>query len=84
MALQPATKRANTSKIPSFSVTEGIGKQVHDWLCIACGGGKNGREAKQSATRAMKFLMTRLDNVNLEYTQNEEFIDCCWDQRPLL
>ena len=66
MALQPATKRANTSKMPSFSVTEGIGKQFHDWLCTACGGGKNGREAKQSATRAMKFLMTSLDNVDLE------------------
>ena len=77
MALQPATKRANTSKMPSFSVTEGIGKQFHDWLCTACGGGKNGREAKQSATRAMKFLMTSLDNVDLEYTLNEEFIDCC-------
>ncbi len=49
-------KRADTSKIPHYSITDGIGKRYMEWLCAICGGGMSEVQATQNGTRVMKFL----------------------------
>eukprot|EP00111_Clytia_hemisphaerica_P016290 TCONS_00048239-protein len=75
---QPAFKRkASTSSKPYYSIDEGIGKAFYKWLTTTCGGGKNERESKQVAKRAMKFLMSSTgDNESLA-SLSYELIDCC-------
>ena len=61
-------KRPSTSAQPAFSVDEGFGNQLLRWLCTPCGGSKNVKDARQSATRAMKYLMfssgNNLDDIH--------------------
>ena len=49
--------KGTTHKMPSFSLTDGIGYDFHQWLMTSCGGGKTLNEATQQGRRAMKFLM---------------------------
>lgn len=88
---QPALKRDNvfedpekvrrkqpTNRVPSFSITEGVGLEFIEWLQQPLGGGKNNKEAIQIATRGMKFLLSVMggDSGNGS-TATEEYIDCC-------
>ena len=56
-------KRPSTSAQPAFSVDEGFGNQLLRWLCTPCGGSKNVKDARQSATRAMIFLLFSSGNA---------------------
>ena len=48
--------KCSTSKMPSFSLDDGMGFTFLQWLATTCGGNKCRREATQIARRAMKFL----------------------------
>ena len=74
---QPTKQKACTLHKPSFSITEGIGLNFTNWLCTSCGGGKSMKQAKQSAQRAMKFLMACFEDADCEAVLKEDFIDCC-------
>lgn len=41
----------------AFTIEEGIGKELCDWLSSECGGGRSVRDSKLSARRAMKFVL---------------------------
>ncbi len=69
-------KKPVTCDRPSFSVHEGFGKEVLQWLCTPCGGSKKVKDAQQSATRSMKFLMFTSGN-NVEEILTHNFVDCC-------
>ena len=69
--------KAITHNIPSFSTTQGVGKDFHQWLRAPLGGGKNEREATQSAKRAMKFLLHVIgDDCEKDSVASMDFIDC--------
>lgn len=75
---QPTVQRkATTSSKPYYSIDEGIGKAFHGWLKTTCGGGKNAREAKQIAKRALKFLMASTGDNESQTTLSFELVDCC-------
>ena len=75
---QPAIqKKASTNTKPYYSIDEGIGKSFYKWLTTTCGGGKNDREAKQVAKRAMKFLMNSTGDNESQTPLSYELIDCC-------
>ena len=76
-SLQPPQKKTSTMKISSYSIEEGRGKDFLIWLGTTCGGGKSQREAKQIATRAMKFLMQCTGENNDLVPLSNELIDCC-------
>ena len=47
-------------------------------LCTPCGGGKEMRQAKQIAKRAMKCLMASIGETSVAETLvTEEYVDCC-------
>ena len=76
--MQQTTKqKACTLHKPSFSITQGIGLKFTNWLCTSCGGGKSIKQAKQSAQRAMKFLMACFQDADSESVLKEDFVDCC-------
>ena len=75
--LQPNQKRASTTSKPFYSMDEGIGKDLLDWLCTSCGGGKSQREAKQIAKRALKFLMECTGGNDSGIPLSYELVDCC-------
>ena len=68
-------KKANTRCQVSFSVTEGVGNELTQWLCTPCGGSKKDGDARQSASRAMKYLMFCSGN-NSQEVLSTTFIDC--------
>ena len=70
-------QKVSTHKKPSFSITQGCGLHFAHWLETACGGGKKTKEAKQIATRAMKFLMYCLGDCESGISAQESYIDCC-------
>ena len=70
-------KKASTNSKPYYSIEEGIGKSFYKWLTTTCGGGKNDREAKQVAKRAMKFLMNSTGDNESQTPLSYELIDCC-------
>jgi len=74
---QPVKMKATTSKMPSFSLDEGVGLEFFKWLCTSCGGGKNEKEARQIGKRTMKFFMEALGNNNSDNDLTYEFVDCC-------
>ena len=47
---------ADTAKNPCFLIHYGVGQEFSIWLSAACGGGMSRAQAKQIATRVMKFL----------------------------
>ena len=49
-------KGADTAKKPRFPIDHGAGQEFSIWLSAACGGGISRAQAKQIATRVMKFL----------------------------
>ena len=55
-------KKAVTAGKPAFSLEEGLGLRFVLWLCTSCGGGKNRKDARHIAKRAMKFFMHALGN----------------------
>jgi len=70
-------KKAVTAGKPAFSLEEGIGLRFVLWLCTSCGGGKNRKEARHIAKRAMKFFMHALGSNENDNELTEEFVDCC-------
>ncbi len=68
-------KRADTTKRPHFSITNGIGKKYIEWLGAVCGGGMTETQASQNGTRVMKFL--KFCNEDDEEELTEEHIDYC-------
>eukprot|EP00111_Clytia_hemisphaerica_P012952 TCONS_00038051-protein len=75
---QPIVQRkASTYSKPYYSMDEGIGKTFFDWLNTTAGGGKNSREAKQIAKRALKFLMNSTGDNETQAPLSNELIDCC-------
>ena len=56
---------------------DGVGKHFFDWLCTSCGGGKNEKEARQIAKRALKFLMDCTGGNESSIPISTELIDCC-------
>ena len=70
-------KKASTSSKPYYSIEEGIGYTFLRWLKTTCGGGKNEREAKQIAKRALKFLMNSTGDNESQAPLSFELIDCC-------
>ena len=73
----PIPKKASTSSKPHYSIDEGIGKSFYQWLTTTCGGGKNERESKQVAKRAMKFLINSTGDNESQTPLSYELIDCC-------
>ena len=71
------TWKALTHKIPAFSVTEGLGKDFVEWLQLSLGGDKVKKEAIQIGRRAMKFLMTSLNESNPNLVLEADLIDFC-------
>ena len=78
------TKKVSTVHKPSYSVDKGLGKDFFDWLCTSCGGGKCGKQAKQIAIRAMKFLMASSGNKEVEHSVTKEYVDCCLSAPSIL
>ena len=70
-------KKVCTSKKPSFSLEEGVGKEFLLWLCTSCGGGKTRKDANLTGRRAMKFFMEALGNNESDNDLTYEFVDCC-------
>ena len=70
-------KKASTSSKPYYSIDEGIGNTFLKWLTSTCGGGKNEREAKQVAKRALKFLMNSTGDNESQAPLSFELVDCC-------
>ena len=66
-----------TNAIPTFSITDGIGKHFLEWLVTPLGGGKTQKQAVQGAKRAMKFLMAALGDSENGSNATEEYVDCC-------
>jgi hypothetical protein len=81
---QNELKKACTSNRPSFSIDSGVGYDFMKWLCTSCGGGKTEKEAKQTATRAMKYLMESLGNNENDNELTVEYIDCCLSSPSIL
>ena len=69
--------KASTHKKPAFAIDKGCGRNFVDWLETPCGGGKKTKEAKQIATRAMKYLMFSLGDCESGVSAQESYIDCC-------
>ena len=53
-SVQPQNK-TKYHTIPSYPVSSAMGESFHNWL-TGCGGGKSTRDAKQTVSRAFKFL----------------------------
>lgn len=68
-------RRADTAQKPRFSIDNGIGKDFSIWLCAACGGGMSTGQAKQIATRVMKFL--KYCSEDDEDDLSSDFVDYC-------
>ena len=68
-------KRADTTKMPYYSISSGIGKKYIDWLCAVCGGGMLESQAAQNGIRVMKFLKHCSEDDEDELS--EEHIDYC-------
>ena len=68
-------KRADTTKMPYYSISSGIGKKYIDWLCAVCGGGMLESQATQNGIRVMKFLKHCSEDDEDELS--EEHIDYC-------
>ena len=75
--IQPPYKRSSTFGKPHYSMEEGIGYDFLLWLGTSCGAGKTEREAKQSAKRALKFLMECTGDNEDGAVLSFELIDCC-------
>ena len=69
--------KASTHNKPAFSINQGCGRDFAEWLETSCGGGKNTKEAKQVAKRAMKFLMFSLGDCESGVSAQDSYIDCC-------
>lgn len=66
-----------TQNIPSFSITEGLGLDFLKWLQAPLGGGKNPREATQTAKRGMKFLLHVIgEDMVADNQAYADYIDC--------
>ena len=70
-------RKALTHKFPGFSVHSGCGALFAAWLATPCGGGKSSKDAKQIATRAMKYLMYCDGDSEDGICAPESYIDCC-------
>ena len=68
-------KRADTTKMPYYSISSGIGKKYIDWLCAVCGEGMLESQAAQNGIRVMKFLKHCSEDDEEELS--EEHIDYC-------
>ena len=68
-------KRADTAKKPRFPIDHGVGQEFSIWLSAACGGGMSRAQAKQIATRVMKFL--KYCNEDDEDDLSTDFVDYC-------
>ena len=76
-------KKAYTRDQPTYSVAAGVGNELLLWLCTPCGGSKKVCDARQSASRAMKYLMF-CSGENAEEVLTHTFIDCCLGSTPTL
>ena len=68
-------KRADTTKMPCYSISSGIGKKYIEWLCAVCAGGMLESQAAQNGIRVMKFLKHCSEDDEEELS--EEHIDYC-------
>ena len=69
-------RKAFTRDQPSYTLSAGIGKELVMWLCTPCGGSKKEGDARQSAARALKYLMFSSGD-NSEEVLTHNFIDFC-------
>ena len=81
---EPGRRKASTHKYPGFSVDSGCGAQFAGWLPTPCGGGKSTKDAKQIATRAMKYLMFCTGDSEDGLCAPESYIDCCLGSPTML
>lgn len=77
-------RKASTHKYPSFSIQRGTGAEFSEWLQTPCGGGKSAKDAKQIATRAMKYLMFCLGDSEDGLCAPDSYIDCCLGSPTML
>ena len=79
MAVERTKERlkASTHKKPAFSLEVGLGYEFYEWLQTTLGGGKSPKEAIQVGRRAMKFLMSALNDENNGAEVKEDYIECC-------
>ena len=75
-------KRADTAKKPRFPIDHGVGQKFSIWLSAACGGGMSRAQAKQIATRVMKFL--KYCNEDDEDDLSKDFVDYCLGSPSLI
>ena len=68
-------KRADTTEKPRFPTDHGVGQEFSIWLSAACGGDMSRAQAKQIATRVMKFL--KCCNGDDEDDPSADFVDYC-------
>lgn len=81
---EPCRRKASTHKYPGFSLDNGCGAQFAGWLPTPCGGGKSSKDAKQIATRAMKYLMFCTGDSEDGLCAPESYIDCCLGSPTML
>ena len=65
----------HTAKQPRFPIDHGVGQEFSIWLSAACGRGMSRAQAKQIATRVMKFL--KYCNKDDEDDLSTDFVDYC-------
>ena len=75
--------KASTHQIPAFSIEKGCGRELVLWLQTIWGGSRSHKDAKQVASRCMKFLMSSLDG-EIESIAYEEYVDCCLGSPSIL
>ena len=81
---QPTKCKASTHKQPAFSVDNGCGSKLAEWLETPCGGGKKSKDAKQIARRGMKYLMYCVGDSEDGICAPESYIDCCLGSPTML
>ena len=77
-------RKASTHKQPRLSVDVGCGALFCDWLLTPCGGGKSTKDAKQIATRSMKYLMYCIGDSDDGFNAPDSYIDCCLGSPTML
>ena len=76
-------KRADTTKKPHFPIQGEICEDLINWLCAAFGGGMSSVQAKQIASRVMKFLKYCCEDDD-DDELSEDFVDYCLESPNLI
>ena len=77
ISVKPVKIRPDTSKMPTFDMTNPIRKTFKQWLCSPVGGSKGCIQAEQIVSRVMKFLMYCCEDQEASWHIPNSVIDYC-------